>query len=100
LLAGRLGLAPNLVPEDPGELVRAVQDFDLTGSFRLAARPLLVPPTSTPGQPTTPASYPTATDRNIWNPDGAKTDIDFNDLVAFFLGITNGASPRPEVNDP
>jgi hypothetical protein len=103
LLAGRLGVPVSMIPDDPDELVRAIQDYDVTGSFRLAFRPLLVPPTLAPGvlDPQTP-NYPTATDRNMWNPDGANNSgqISFDDLSRFFLGASTGASPKTEINDP
>jgi hypothetical protein len=93
LLAGRLGVPERLVPDDPAELVRAIQDFDLTGSFRLAFRRILMPEPILTGQP-----YPTDEDKEIWNPDGARANVTFDDVLAAFLRATT--SPRGEVNDP
>lgn len=61
LISGRLGLAANLLPEDPAELVRAVRQLsDRGGGLRLSPDVIEVPE---------PA--PSDFDLAVWNPDGS-----------------------------
>lgn len=61
LVAGRLGLAESLLPEDPIELVRAVRQLSARGGgLRLS------PQTIDPPDP-----EPSGLDATVWNPDGS-----------------------------
>jgi len=61
LLAGRLGLDPKLLPEDPAELVQAIQTLTTRGGgSRLASDATIAP-----------LPPPTSTDNDIWNHDGS-----------------------------
>ena len=61
LIAGRLGLQPPLLPEDPDELVAAVRQLSSRGGgMRLSPDPIAVPD---------PA--PSDLDVTVWNPDGS-----------------------------
>lgn len=61
LIAGRLGLAPNLLPEDPAELVRAIRQLSARGGgLRLSPEPI-----------EQPKPVPSDLDVSIWNPDGS-----------------------------
>jgi hypothetical protein len=95
LLAGRLGLQETKIPDDPGELVGAIRDLDLTSSFRLAARPILPPARIVPTD-----DYPKDGDRAVWDPDGVRTATSFSlvNIITFFLQATAG--PNAELNDP
>lgn len=95
LLAGRLGIAESLVPEEPAQLVLSIIDFDRTGSFRLASHALRPPDKLAPGQ-----TYPTDTDLAIWNPDGTDVELTFEDAVVFFAQATATTSPDGTINDP
>jgi hypothetical protein len=97
LLAGRLGIAESLVPEEPGELVRAIKDFDRTGSFRLASHAVQTPDKLS-ADPN--VAYPTDDDRAVWNVDGSIADVSFANVVQFFLRATASTSPDGTVNDP
>jgi hypothetical protein len=59
LVGGALGLAAARVPDDPAELVRAVQILSKQGSARLAVDSVIKPSTA-----------PTKDDVDIWNPGG------------------------------
>jgi hypothetical protein len=73
LMADRLGLRGATLPDDPAELTNAVRVFDQRGSERLSARPIR-----------RPDPLPTATDTDIWNPDGTRTDLTLPAVVALF----------------
>ncbi|WP_300080732.1 hypothetical protein [Propioniciclava sp.] len=61
LIAGRLGLAANLLPEDPAELVRAIRQLSARGGgLRLSPEPI-----------EQPKPAPAESDVAIWNPDGS-----------------------------
>ncbi|GAA4596659.1 hypothetical protein GCM10023194_69430 [Planotetraspora phitsanulokensis] len=61
LIAGRLGLAPTLLPEDPVELVSAVRQLSTRGGgLRLSPEPIQ-----------TPEPMPSDFDTTVWNPDGS-----------------------------
>jgi hypothetical protein len=60
LLAGRLGLDPKLLPDDPAEVVPAIRTLVARGSARLATVAT-----------TAPSPAPTATDNDIWDRDGS-----------------------------
>lgn len=63
LIAGRLGLPPDLLPEDPAELVRAVRTLsERGGGLRLSPTTL-----------TAPDPNPSDLDVDVWNPDGSPT---------------------------
>lgn len=83
------------MPEGAGELVRAVRDFDRVGSFRLASHVIKAPDPVSPG-----STYPTDTDRAIWNPDGTTADDFFQIAFAFFAQASAGTSPTDTINDP
>ena len=46
------------------------------------------------------ATYPTDTDRAIWNPDGTTADDFFETALAFFAQATASTSPEGTINDP
>ena len=61
LIAGRLGLAPTLLPEDPTELVAAVRQLSSRGGgLRLSPDPIAIPD-----------PVPSEFDVRVWNPDGS-----------------------------
>ncbi|WP_298751263.1 hypothetical protein [uncultured Serinicoccus sp.] len=61
LIAGRLGLAPTLLPEDPEQLVRAVRTLSTRGGgLRLSPEVLEAP-----------SPEPSELDTMVWNPDGS-----------------------------
>ena len=61
LIAGRLGLATTLLPEDPAELVRAIRQLSARGGgLRLSPEPIKQP-----------SPLPSEADVSIWNPDGS-----------------------------
>lgn len=61
LLAGRLGLASTLLPEDPAELVRAIRQLSARGGgLRFSPDPIAQP-----------SPVPSDEDVAIWNPDGS-----------------------------
>ena len=65
LIAGRLGLAPTLLPEDPTELVAAVRQLSSRGGgLRLSPDPIAVPD-----------PVPSDLDVTVWNPDGSPIDL-------------------------
>ena len=61
LVAGRLGLAPSLLPEDAEELVRAVRTLSNRGGGLRLAPEVLEPPVPEPSE----------LDTRVWNPDGS-----------------------------
>lgn len=73
LLADRLGIATGRVPDDPADLVRAVQALDANGSERLSVTQIL-----------RPDPVPQNLDIDIWNPDGSKTDLTLSTVAALF----------------
>lgn len=73
LLADRLGIAATRVPEDPGELVKAIRGLDDRGSDRLSTVPIV--------RPSTP---PANTDIDTWNPDGTASGLSLASLSASF----------------
>jgi hypothetical protein len=84
LLCGRLGLTPNLLPEDPAELVAAVQTLATRGGgSRLATDSTVA---------STPA--PTSTDADVWDRDGS-LQTGFNP-VAWLTGLA--ASVEAQLN--
>jgi hypothetical protein len=75
LIAGRLGLAATLLPEDPAELVAAVRQLSSRGGgLRLS-----------PDAITVPDPVPSDLDVTVWNPDGS-TVASF-DPVAWLAGL-------------
>ena len=75
LLCGRLGLTPSALPEDPADLVAAVQILAMRGGgSRLATGPIVA---------ATPA--PTDTDAEIWDRDGS-LQAGFNP-IAWLTGL-------------
>ncbi|WP_131105697.1 hypothetical protein [Ornithinimicrobium sufpigmenti] len=78
LIAGRLGLAPTLLPEDPEQLVRAVRTLSTRGGgVRL-----------TPEVLEAPSPEPTELDTMVWNPDGSFVG-GFN-FMAWLAGLAAG----------
>ncbi len=83
LIAGRLGLSPGLVPDDPAELVRAVRQLsDRGGGVRLSPEPIVEPEFAT-----------SELDERVWNPDGAPTSG--FDPLAWLAGL--GAAVEAEL---
>jgi hypothetical protein len=75
LIAGRLGLAATLLPEDPAELVAAVRQLSSRGGgLRLSPEVIAVPD---------PA--PSDLDVTVWNPDGST--VSSFDPVAWLAGL-------------
>ncbi len=78
LIAGRLGLAPGLLPPDPEELVRAVKALSARGGgLRLSPDPIVAPD-----------PVPSDLDVSVWNPDGSPNDT-FN-FMTFLAGLAVG----------
>ncbi len=79
LVAGRLGLPPELLPEDPGELVRAVRLLsERGGGLRLS-----------PATLTAPDPMPSDLDVQVWNPDGSPTSS--FDAMGWLAGLAVAA---------
>jgi len=80
LFVDRLGLAANLVPDDPADMLAAVRRLNAGGGL----------------QRVKPNAYPAATDttittdRDIWNPDGRPGGV--SDWFLFFAGLSGGAA--------
>ncbi|WP_114907901.1 hypothetical protein [Ornithinimicrobium murale] len=87
LVAGRLGLAPTLLPEDPAELVRAVRTLSNRGGGLRLAPEVIVPADQEPSE----------LDTRVWNPDGSYVS-GFN-FMDFLAGLAVGvqAELREEV---
>ncbi|WP_109474664.1 hypothetical protein [Ornithinimicrobium cavernae] len=87
LVAGRLGLAPTLLPEDPAELVRAVRTLSNRGGGLRLAPEVITPPDQEPSE----------LDTRVWNPDGSHVS-GFN-FMDFLAGLAVGvqAEIREEV---
>jgi hypothetical protein len=73
LLADRLGIAATRVPEDPGELVKAIRALDDRGSDRLSTVPIV-----------RPTQAPANGDIDTWNPDGSISGLSLGSLAASF----------------
>jgi len=84
LLAGRLGLAETLVPDDAIELVNSLQLLTARGSIRLATDVI-----------EKPSPAPTATDNDIWNRDGS-AQVGFNP-IQWIADLAATAVLTPEV---
>lgn len=93
LLGGRLGVPEALIPDDPAELVRAIRDFDRTGSFRLAFHDI-----RSPENAPIDGVYPTDTDRAAWNPDGSVPGLTFALILAQLQAAHRSGSDN--INDP
>lgn len=81
LLADRLGIPVNRVPDDPAELVRAIRELDARGSNRLSATPILRPTETPPNG-----------DIDAWNADGSAAGLSLASiaaLLAAFLAFTD-----------
>jgi hypothetical protein len=75
LIAGRLGLASTLLPEDPVELVAAVRQLSSRGGgLRLS-----------PDAITVPDPAPSEFDVTVWNPDGST--VSSFDAMAWLAGL-------------
>lgn len=84
LVADRLGLPTNLLPEDPAELVRAVRQLsERGGGLRLSPETIEAPDPD-----------PTETDVAAWNPDGAPPPTGFDAMVWL---ATLGAAVQAEL---
>jgi hypothetical protein len=73
LLADRLGIPVNRVPEDPAELVKAIRELDTRGTERFSATPI-----------TRPSPTPQNADIDIWNPDGSQTTLSPSSIATLF----------------
>jgi hypothetical protein len=88
LVAGRLGLAPTLLPEDPAELVRAVRQLaSRGGGLRLSPEAI-----DDPGESVTEL------DTRVWNPDGSHV-AGFN-FVDWLAGLAAGVISELEESVP
>lgn len=87
LIAGRLGLAPERLPEDPDELVMAERQLSARGGgLRLSPETIDVPD-----------PVPTDLDVDVWNPDGSPAD-GFNFLTWLAtLGVSVQAELEQEI---
>jgi hypothetical protein len=75
LIAGRLGLAPTLLPEDPVELIAAVRQLSSRGGGqRLSPDAIAVPD-----------PVPSDLDVTVWNPDGSPASS--FDAMAWLAGL-------------
>jgi len=84
LLAGRLGLAETLVPDDAAELVESLQLLVARGSIRLTTDVI-----------EQPSPVPTATDNDIWNRDGS-AQVGF-DPIQWIVDLAAAAALSPVV---
>jgi hypothetical protein len=82
LLAGRLGLDPARVPDDPEEIVRAIRDLRKRGGFGRLATDRIRSPDPTLTTSTNPEAI---TDLDLWNRDGSPTE-EFN-AVAWMANL-------------
>jgi hypothetical protein len=87
LVAGRLGIATDLLPEDPDDVVHAVARLGLRGGgVRLSPEPLVAP-----------EPPPSATDISVWNPDGSPVS-GFDPLAwVTALSVYVASEVQPEV---
>jgi hypothetical protein len=76
LLADRLGIPVNRVPDDPAELVKAIRDLDSRGSERLSATKIA-----------RPATKPQNADIDAWNPDGSKSGLTLASIATAFASF-------------
>ena len=84
LLAGRLGLAETLVPDDDADLVASLQLLVARGSIRLTTDVI-----------EQPSPAPTATDNDIWNRDGS-AQVGF-DPIQWIVDLAAAAALSPVV---
>jgi hypothetical protein len=84
LLAGRLGLAETLVPDDAADLVDSLRLLVARGSIRLTTDVI-----------EKPSPAPTATDNDIWNRDGS-AQAGFNP-IQWITDLAATAVLTPEV---
>ena len=89
LMAGRLGIPLSQLPEDPGEIAKAINQLVQKGSNRVTAVLPGQPGPFTPEGEATVLDYPTSTDsgpsasdRDTWNPNGFDAQITFDNLWA------------------
>jgi hypothetical protein len=87
LLAGRLGIPLAQLPDDPAEMVKAINQLVQRGSSRITATLPGQPGPFTPegeatvlDYPTSADSGPSASDRDTWNPNGFDSAITFDNL--------------------
>lgn len=85
LLADRLGLAERELPEDPKELVEALQALIARGGLGRLASDRLRPPL--PEASTAGAAF---TEFDVWNPDGSPSGV--LSLLAAGMGLLPGAA--------
>jgi hypothetical protein len=78
LIAGRLGLAANLLPEDPDELVSAIRSLSARGGGQRLSPDVLE----------TPDPVPSDLDVDVWNPDGSP--VTGFDAMAWLTGLAAG----------
>lgn len=87
LMAGRLGIPLSQLPDDPGEMVKAINLLVQRGSSRVTATLPGQPGPFTPTGEATVLTYPTsadngpsASDRDTWNPNGFDSALTFDNL--------------------
>jgi len=88
LIAGRLGLSPTLVPDDPGELIDAITLLGTRGGGSRLATAVIEPPDP----------EPSTVDIDAWNRDGSPRD-DFNAVgwLAELTADAAGQNARTEI---
>src|SRR5450755_1649663 len=86
-MAGRLGIPLAQLPDDPAEMVKAINQLVQRGSSRITATLPGQPGPFTPegeatvlDYPTSADSGPSASDRDTWNPNGFDSAITFDNL--------------------
>lgn len=80
LFVDRLGLAANLVPDDPADMLATVRRLNAGGGLQ-RVKPNVYPAA---------ADTTSTTDRDIWNPDGRPGGV--SDWFLFFAGLSGGAA--------
>jgi hypothetical protein len=89
LMAGRLGIPLSQLPDNPGEVVKAINLLTQRGSSRVTATLPGQPGPFTPEGEATVLTYPTSadsgastSDRDTWNPNGFDSALTFDNLWA------------------
>lgn len=89
LIAGRLGIATEQLPEDPAELLLAIRQLGKRGGgHRLATEPK-----------ETPTLKPTAADQAAWNPDASPTSAGGSTWLNQFLNLVQSGPLQDALGD-